>query len=285
MSEGKRVRYYEPELKRTGGAIMFGLPENVSELVNDAGYITSAGTAAKVAHTLTMLVPGGTDKTFDGSEAQALSFGDLGYLGPNPVAATTDDTPANWAALGSGWGRYSSSGHLTDQPAAVGVLINYAPLSEYVYQLFITRERGNIYVRRSNGSSAWQGTWQRVAQESDTYYQAGDTFTLNNYVPVSGYVTGSSHRVYLTVTVPKSLANISTVTVTALKGALIGDTGALDGSGDNTDWLSSSSWSTTATKIADNTVLIRMTKSAAITGVSNTTLCCIDANPITLSFS
>lgn len=41
-----RVRYFEPELERTGGAILQGIPEKVSDLPNDSGFVDAAGAAA-----------------------------------------------------------------------------------------------------------------------------------------------------------------------------------------------------------------------------------------------
>jgi hypothetical protein len=41
-----RVRYFEPELERTGGAILQGIPEKISDLTNDLGFVDAAGAAA-----------------------------------------------------------------------------------------------------------------------------------------------------------------------------------------------------------------------------------------------
>ena len=51
--------------------------------------------------------------------------GDMQWLGYNPIVSKTNDTPAKWAELGSGYCEYNVSGYLNDQPSQYGMLISY----------------------------------------------------------------------------------------------------------------------------------------------------------------
>jgi hypothetical protein len=117
-------------------------------------------------------------------------------------------------------------------------------------------------------------------------FQSGDTLTLNQ-VPVSGFVTSSAKIANLLIPVGKSLANISTITVTACKGGIrTSEGGYLNAGSDSSDWLSTYQVTVTATKVNDFMINLRIQSTGnAFTKVTNNTPLSLWCNPVTLSFS
>lgn len=90
-------------------------------------------------------------------------FNDLGL---NPITNTTDDTPANWIALGNGRAYYNVNGYLTDQPNRYGILLNLV-YGNNVYQLFNAQSSGPTYYRSGN-ANGWSGTWKKYLDSANT---------------------------------------------------------------------------------------------------------------------
>lgn len=117
--------------------------------------------------------------------ADPLSLQDIADLGDNPITAPSEDTPANWAAMGSGYAWYSAAGQLTDQPSQYGLLINYASAPE-VTQIWQARAGGAMYIRSGN-ADGWGQSWAKVYDtrnkptpaELGAVSKAGDTMTGN----------------------------------------------------------------------------------------------------------
>ena len=102
-------------------------------------------------------------------------------------------------------------------------------------------------------------------------YASGDTFVTTNVFSESGYVTSSTQTIHLNVVVPKSLENISTVTVQSLVGQIRGISGYVDNSSSTSfDWLSG--YTVLADKVSDNVVHIQIKKSTALENVTNNTV-------------
>ena len=117
------------------------------------------------------------------------------------------------------------------------------------------------------------------------FFQSGETFTINQ-VPVSGFVTSSAKIANLLVPVGKSLADISTITVTACKGGIrTSEGGYLNGGSDSSDWLDTIGVTVTATKVNDFMINLRIQSSSSFTKVTNNTPLSLWCNPVTLSFS
>lgn len=114
-------------------------------------------------------------------------------------------------------------------------------------------------------------------------YAAGDTETVTGIAPLSGFGYSSTVAIF-NCPLSKSLANISTVTVTAMKGKILGNNGLLEGSSDSFDWVASSSFTVSAQIESPHMVRIRVQKSSAWGYTVNTPLI-FGANPITFSFS
>ena len=117
------------------------------------------------------------------------------------------------------------------------------------------------------------------------FMKSGETFTMNG-VPVSGFVTSSAKIANFLVPMGKSLADISTITVTACKGGIrTSEGGYLNGGSDSSDWLDTIGVTVTATKVNDFMINLRIQSSSSFTKVTNNTPLSLWCNPVTLSFS
>ncbi len=130
-------------------------------------------------------------------------------------------------------------------------------------------------------------------------YKAGDTFTTTVNSVLAAVLTGSAKSIYVTIPMPKSLASISSITVTSFKGGARQPGGGYVGSGnasspwssaDSFQWVGASGLTFTAEKAADNLIRIVITSSTAFTA-GNTTTALANNMPInfmgtwTLSFA
>lgn len=125
------------------------------------------------------------------------------------------------------------------------------------------------YIRALNGS-IWRA-WHRIVGDDEIYYRNSDTLSITSYTNLNGFITSSTTSVSFSFYTPKSLANISTITVTAFKGTIRGISGYLDGQTSAYDWFADASYTITATKMSDNMIRIVCTKSSAYTNVTNNT--------------
>lgn len=87
------------------------------------------------------------------------------WLGYNPIVSKTNDTPAKWAELGSGYCEYNVSGYLNNQPSQYGMLISYNKSSD-VFQIWQNLSAGQTYYRSGN-STGWGKNWTRYLDTSD----------------------------------------------------------------------------------------------------------------------
>ena len=123
-----------------------------------------------------------------------------------------------------------------------------------------------------------QAAWRRAIGLN---YAVNDTVTLSS-LAINGYVPTNADRLYLGLPVPKSMEDISTVTVTGMKGALRGISGAIDGTTSSTELTTS--YTVTATKSTDNMVRIYVLKSSTMSNnVVNTPVSF--AGSVTLKFT
>lgn len=172
-----------------------------------------------------------------------------------------------------------------------GLLIHEQWDANYATQIFQKYTGNNttgVLQFRVKSSGTW-GAWRTIQDSTNTAYAAGDTFSIAGssvrFPPLQGYITSSTTQVHLGVYVPKSLANISTVTVTALQGGIRTTAGGyLDGGSDSSNWIGSS-YTVVANKVSDNFVGIMITKSSAFTNVTNNTPVTLALRQLTLSFS
>ena len=111
-------------------------------------------------------------------------------LGSNAITSTTDDTTANWGALGPGYSFYSTAGLLVDQPQQYGFVLNFpSGRSAEVCQLWRSQPNGDLYHRGGNNDN-WSGSWRKCLDSSN--YSNYTTFTKTVSAPsllLSGDIT------------------------------------------------------------------------------------------------
>lgn len=117
-----------------------------------------------------------------------------------------------------------------------------------------------------------------TTQTFDPLYKANDTFSTLDALPCFGHITGSSKNIYFSVAVDKSMANITSIEVTALSGTI--RTVAGNYLGDN--GTSAVNWKTgntvTAVKISDYVVRILISFTSAPTNAINNTPMALSVN-------
>ena len=119
--------------------------------------------------------------------------------------------------------------------------------------------------------------WNRLQDQitklqTDLYYRDGEAMTINQNLPIAGYVTSNSKTMRFSVTTGKSLKNISAVTVTAMGGWIRGIYGYVNGYTQYAvDFLSEANLTATARIVGEHSVILVVTSSATITNVDNNT--------------
>ena len=123
---------------------------------------------------------------------------------------------------------------------------------------------------------------QNYTDHDNNYYVAGDTETFTTYMAVGG-IYNSAKRFYVTVTTPKRLDNISTVSVSAFKARVSGVGGLIESSSSTYDWTSG--YTNTVSAVGKNYVTIRVDKSTTLSGATADTPVIVYIGTLTLSFS
>ena len=118
------------------------------------------------------------------------------------------------------------------------------------------------------------------------HYKNNDTFTLQD-VPINGHLTAAGKKIFLCVQVPKSLADITSITFDAFKGGLRTADGTdhyVESSSDSTDWTAAAGITLTATKKGEYVIQIKMEKSTVFSGAVNNNLVGLFCSPVTMKF-
>ena len=87
------------------------------------------------------------------------------FLGTDPISSTSSDTTTNWAALGTGYAWYDTTGLLIGQPHQWGFVINYNKLSD-IFQIWKSQKEGPMYYRCGN-ASGWAKSWTKILDATD----------------------------------------------------------------------------------------------------------------------
>lgn len=119
--------------------------------------------------------------------------------------------------------------------------------------------------------------------EPNDAYQKGDTFSLTTHIPVFGYMTSGATLMRIAVPVPKSLRNITTISVTACTGAARGVAGYINGSSDSYDWLSNCT--VLASKSNDRLIYLLIQSTTAFSNATNNTPFSLSCGPLTFSLN
>lgn len=119
----------------------------------------------------------------------------------------------------------------------------------------------------------------------DMSYKAGDTITFTE-VALPGIVTSSTKVAAISIFVGKSLANISSITVSAFTGGLRSPNGGMvNNTSSDVNWKTQSGITITASKQEDYIITVKLSSSSAFTNVSNNMPVVMWAGTVTLSFS
>lgn len=99
----------------------------------------------------------------------------------------------------------------------------------------------------------------------DMYYKNGDTYRTTTTTQFAGACSNSGKEIFWTVITPKSLENITSVTVSTLKGIIYGLSGRVDGrTSSSYNWLTS--YTVTAEIIGEYAVKMRIATDGTYTG-------------------
>lgn len=180
----------------------------------------------------------------------------------------------------------------------------YADAANGPQEMIQTSEGGTAsrfaFYQRINASSAWEGYRLPITTTSlssgvgydiltskpgtgSLYYGTGETYSASIETTICGYVSAGTTSIQLSVWLPKSLEQISSISVTALKGALRGISGYINGWAD-TDILTQSGITVSAVRTTPNCIRIGIKSSSAYTNVTNNTPVAFSGT-FTLSFS
>lgn len=138
-------------------------------------------------------------------------------LGGNPIASVSEDTPANWAALGTGYASFTEN-RLNNQPYQYGVLESTVT-GVWVTQKFMSlRGYSEVWYRAGNVNSGWYSgseNWVKSLDENSVQY---GTIT-------SGSISANSYR-DVTVTFPKAFTKAPYVSLQIISASTSADLGS-----------------------------------------------------------
>lgn len=85
----------------------------------------------------------------------------INFIGASPISSVDEDTPANWAALGTGIAYYNTLGQIIDQPTQYGTIQSFV-CNDAVFQTWNTVN--GIWYRRGN-NIGWSSSWVKMLDE------------------------------------------------------------------------------------------------------------------------
>ena len=140
----------------------------------------------------------------------------------------------------------------------------------YLIQILVSANTPKIYIRRKVAGT-W-GAWGWLNNADPNVFQPGDTESVAAYsIPLTGLVLADGKTVHFDYTASKSLAEVSSVSVTSLKAALYGVSGVVGASTTSTEWVGQSGVTVTAIKINNEHIRITIVSSAALSNVVGST--------------
>lgn len=232
--------------------------------------IYNGGTGARNASdALTAL--GAAAKSSVNSAHIYFSPSELGLSGTPTIKAITDTMPNHSiGCFDSNTIDQTALTHPFGDPVNVVVIFKYGQ-----YRTFAVGARAynNVsdtaarYAFASYNGSAWKG-WYAIVKEQELRYQTNDTYVSTKSHLLYGIITGGSTNFVCDVVLPKTLENITGVTVTAMTGIIRGVLGNVDNPSQNVNLLASP-YSATAEKLDYNKIRITVHKSSAYTNTTN----------------
>lgn len=154
------------------------------------------------------------------------------------------------------------------------ILVVIGSTGGYTQQFFVDNRGGNypfIWMRQRSGNPQQWGSWVGAPKYDSLFYKSGETFSFDGAGVMNGAITGSKKSIWLTIFTPKSLANINTITVTALTGTIRSALGGINGSASDVDWLNQTGISIATKKTTNNMIRIIISNSTAFTNVNDNT--------------
>ena len=228
-------------------------------------------------------------------------FSRMGTIGTNDyqtyIRTLTSGTWGSWYAIIT-----EKGGTITGELSVGSNNWNgiYLPGGSSAPQVKISNTGSRLLIDQFSSHSASYGERYRMppvtAVSGDVYYDvlttkpgagyvygSGDTFSTLDMMPCTGYVTGSSKRIYFSVPVDKSMGNISSIAVNALSGTIRTPAGEyIGGSSSSVNWLTGNT--VTAIKVSQYVVRILISFETAPTNAVNNTPVSGTLN-VTLEFS
>ena len=112
----------------------------------------------------------GLPEQFGGTHSKTLPEArqNLNFIGTNPITSPTDDTPENWAALGTGHAYITGDGKLKNKPANNGIVesIVYGTLVIQVFTSWASGTTGRKWSRIGNNTYGWATSWMQLLDEN-----------------------------------------------------------------------------------------------------------------------
>lgn len=221
-----------------------------------------------------------------GSSTQVIHPIDSQYIGSD-IARQADVVTLNGNQTVSGVKRFTGGQLIAEDPnnSQVLAMLNTATDAGFDVGLVLTDNVGSGFANlklASGGSTQYNielptqsGT---VALTSDIStaignlaYKNGDTFTIRANYLANGSITASAKQIMLQIVVPKSLANISSVTVNKCEGIFRGVAGYVNGT-TAIDYADNADYTIRADIATDNVITLNIYKSsAAFTDATNNT--------------
>ena len=119
------------------------------------------------------------------------------------------------------------------------------------------------------------------------FYKAGDTYTVSGRIVDNGYISNSTKQINFTITLPKSMANVTAQLTDLRLNARHSNGGYVFGSGYVTNGynvLTDSSLTVTILTQADDFLTIQIESATAFSGVTNNTPVSVSMENLTISF-
>ena len=169
------------------------------------------------------------------------------YVDANGDPIVDLSSPAAWRAALS-----LNAINNTGAVGAGGLRIDFLNGSDQYHMAFYASGNNKVTLFDKNWNSVWHIPWD---------YKANDTFSITSSLVLNGFIGNSAKTMlYFDCVVDRSMENISTISVTAMTGYIVGTNGR-DTSG-NTDYTGSG-FTLSCTKQGNHHVRIGITKTSA----------------------
>jgi hypothetical protein len=132
----------------------------------------------------------------------------------------------------------------------------------------------------ANGWGAWTSWFDNAVDyvDSQIYYKPGDTYANAGYHVIGGAISSSTKGVFFTITLPKRLNYIQSVTCKSCIVSLRGIKGYLNSRSGQNEYVGDAEYSITCEISSENTVYVSLVKSSAFTNTTNNTPVSITGN-------